>query len=107
MAVEQVYVFDIDSEKIKAAVATDGTTVQYLGASVPRDSDANERMSASYAEKLTDEAVAEYDIPPMEAVMRNVYAMVTDEVEFPDFDAAAEAAQELFDRDAVADEFAI
>lgn len=110
MAVEQVYMFSVGTENIRGALATDGVKVQYLTPDAGIDDEDNLERAASAENmlKLAKGPEGDQEIEdPFVVIAGNVMALVTDPVEFPDFAAAAVAAQELFDRGAVADDFAI
>lgn len=110
MTVRQVYLFNISTEAINGALATDGSKVQYLTPGTGAD-DAQNRERAMHAERMLDLAKGPDGTRPVEnpftVIAGNVMALVTNPFEFPDFNAAAAAAQALFYRGAVAGEFAV
>lgn len=102
--VEQSYLFAVDeAEKIVAAMATDGTKVQFLAAASPDEpvKDIEDSLTG-----LLERGVPE-DLTPLEYIGGTFHFMITDGFEFDSFEAAATAAKEQFDRGAVADDFAI
>ena len=105
MTVQQVYIFSISTENISAAMATDGAKVQYMTPGYGPDDEDN-RDRAELGEEMLKLAGDDVD-DPFVLLAGNIMAMVTDPFEFPSFEEAADAAQELFDRNAVADEFAV
>ena len=103
--ITQVYVFDMDSERIKAAVATDGQTARYFVANPGVDPSGVKGVEESMTRRLAS-GRAPRESTPIEVIAHDLYALVSDEFKFASYEAAEAAAQELFDRGAIAEEFA-
>lgn len=95
MAVEQFLLFDADTERAVAAVASDGSTAETVYSDeFPSDEELRASLAMNFKQKVKD--ASGLDWPLMEVLRYNLYFPTGPVEEYESFEAAEAAAREAF-----------